>query len=182
MNHDVTREEFDSVLDRLQDLEDAEFMRAVEADPLARDYLPLALMKRLLAGGHPVTIWREQRGLSVTGLAEKAGVTRSYLSEIEAGKKPGSVAAYRQLAEALGVSIDDVVPDNEPSSSQKNVLRFELHQRYIGKNSGDKIAEVIQIDDEGRKACVQVRNLDDELLVDGDWVFHLQFLNAWKLL
>lgn len=110
MNHFVTREEFDGVLDRLQDLEDADFMRAVEADSSSRDYLPLAAVKRLLAGEHPVTIWREQRGLSVTGLAENASITRSYLSEIEARKKPGSVSAYRQLAIALGVTIDDVIP------------------------------------------------------------------------
>jgi hypothetical protein len=31
-------------------------------------------------------------------------------SEIETKKKPGSIDAHRALAEALGLTIDDVVP------------------------------------------------------------------------
>jgi hypothetical protein len=46
----VTRTEFEGVLDRLQDLEDADYMRAVEADPSRRKYLPFAAVKRLVAG------------------------------------------------------------------------------------------------------------------------------------
>lgn len=111
MNQYVTREEFDRVVDRLQDLEDAEFMRGVEADTNGRDYLPAAAVKRMIAGESPITVWREHRGLSVTALAEKAGIGRSYLSEIEGGKKPGSVTALRSLADALGLSIDDLVAD-----------------------------------------------------------------------
>jgi DNA-binding Xre family transcriptional regulator len=109
MNQYVTREEFDRVVDRLQDLEDAEFMRGIEADPNGRVYLPAAAVKRMIAGESPITLWREQRSLSVTALAEKAGIGRSYLSEIEGGKKPGSVTALRSLAYALDVSIDDLV-------------------------------------------------------------------------
>ncbi|HWK43549.1 MAG TPA: helix-turn-helix transcriptional regulator [Stellaceae bacterium] len=109
----VTRAEFDAVLDRLQDLEDADFMREIEADSSRRDYLPLVAVKRLVAGEHPVRVWREHKGLSVTALAEAAGIARGYLSEIEAGKKPGSVSAYQALANAFRLSIDDIVPDRE---------------------------------------------------------------------
>jgi transcriptional regulator with XRE-family HTH domain len=42
-------------------------------------------------------------------LAAKSGVVQSYLSEIETGKKPGSLAAMKAVAEALGVTIDDLV-------------------------------------------------------------------------
>jgi len=111
MNQYVTREEFDRVIDRLQDLEDGEFMRGVEADTSDRDYLPAAAVKRMIAGESPITVWREHRGLSLTALAKKAGVGRSYLSEIEGGKKPGSVTALRSVADALGLSIDDLVAD-----------------------------------------------------------------------
>jgi DNA-binding Xre family transcriptional regulator len=113
MSDTVSREEFEAVLDRLQDLEDGEFMRAVEADPSDRDYLPIELVKRLVAVEHPVKVFREHRRLSVSDLAERSGVARSYLSEVEAGKKPGSVSAYRRLAAALGVAIDDLVPRDD---------------------------------------------------------------------
>jgi Helix-turn-helix. len=42
-------------------------------------------------------------------LAGRAGVSTGYLSEIEAGKKPGSVDAYKALAEALDTSVDWLV-------------------------------------------------------------------------
>ena len=64
---------------------------------------------RLLDGEHPVKIWREHRGLPSLALAEAAGVSCSYLAEIEGGTKPGSVSAYKSLAKALGVSVDDLL-------------------------------------------------------------------------
>jgi transcriptional regulator with XRE-family HTH domain len=35
-------------------------------------------------------------------------VPRGYLSEIENGKKPGSLSALKKLASALGVSLEDI--------------------------------------------------------------------------
>ena len=67
--------------------------------------------KRLLAGESPVRIWREKRGLTQRALAAAAAIPAGYLSEIEGGKKPGSVAAYRVLAKALAVPMEDLVGD-----------------------------------------------------------------------
>jgi transcriptional regulator with XRE-family HTH domain len=36
-------------------------------------------------------------------------VPQSYISEIETGKKPGSIDAWRRLAAALDVTIDDLL-------------------------------------------------------------------------
>lgn len=66
-------------------------------------------MMRILNGTSPVTIWRERAKLSGKALAAAAGVSQSYLAEIEGGKKPGSVAALAALAQALGVSMDALV-------------------------------------------------------------------------
>ena len=66
--------------------------------------------ERLLAGESPVRVWRRHRGLTLGELADRAGIAPSYLSEIETGRKPGSVAALGKLAEALGVELDDVAP------------------------------------------------------------------------
>ncbi len=56
----------------------------------------------------PLTIWRERAGLSGRALAAKAGISLSYLTEIESGK-PGSVAAIKALAEALNVPMETLV-------------------------------------------------------------------------
>jgi len=47
--------------------------------------------------------------LSQNLLAEASGVPQSYISEIEHGLKPGSVATYKALAGALDLDIDDLV-------------------------------------------------------------------------
>lgn len=72
------------------------------------DYLPGPLVDRLIAGESPIRIWREHRSLTLTALAEMAGLSVSYLSEIEGGRKPGSAAARRALAGALRVPMEDL--------------------------------------------------------------------------
>lgn len=57
----------------------------------------------------PLTVWREFRGLTVKTLAQKAGITAAYLSRIETGNRDGTVGTMRKLAEALRLSIDDLI-------------------------------------------------------------------------
>ncbi|MGD8817393.1 MAG: helix-turn-helix transcriptional regulator, partial [Acidobacteriota bacterium] len=40
---------------------------------------------------------------------EKAGIAAAYLSQIETGKRDGTVATVKRLAAALEVSVDDLV-------------------------------------------------------------------------
>ena len=54
---------------------------------------------------HPIKILRKFRGLTQAELAEKADISRPYLTEIETGKKDGSIRAMRGLAEALEVPV-----------------------------------------------------------------------------
>ena len=105
----MSRARYEALIDRIEDLEDESLIRAREAHREPRDYLPAALAKRLFAGDHPVRIWRERRGLTLSALAERAGIPVSYVSEIEHGKKPGSLAATKALADALGLAVDDLI-------------------------------------------------------------------------
>lgn len=114
------RADFERMLEAIEDAEDVAALHAAEArerevgaEAARADHLPVELVLRLVAGEHPLRLWREQRGLTPQALAKKAGVGRSYLVEIEGGKKPGSVAAYRRLAKALGVAVDDLLPAEE---------------------------------------------------------------------
>ena len=52
---------------------------------------------------------RQEKGLSQEGLAEKAGLHRTYISQIERGIKSRSLRSLEQLAQALGVSMTEVV-------------------------------------------------------------------------
>jgi transcriptional regulator with XRE-family HTH domain len=55
---------------------------------------------------------REEKGMSATKLAEKAGISKSYLSELEnpngEGKKPSAELLY-DIAKALGVAMSDLL-------------------------------------------------------------------------
>ena len=53
----------------------------------------------------PVKILRKHHGLTQAELARQANLSRPYLTEIETGKKDGSIRAMKSLAEVLGVSV-----------------------------------------------------------------------------
>lgn len=55
---------------------------------------------------------RKERGLTIEQLAEMAGLSRSYLTEIELGKKPANEIRLRQIASALSVASSDLLDDN----------------------------------------------------------------------
>ena len=74
------------------------------------ELLPAAFVDRMLLGEHPLKLWREHRGLTAAALAKAAGVSQSYLSELESGKKEGTVSTLQSLALVLGVSLEDILP------------------------------------------------------------------------
>ncbi|MEM7679545.1 MAG: helix-turn-helix transcriptional regulator [Pseudomonadota bacterium] len=68
--------------------------------------LPADVLDALAAGEKsPLKILRKHHGLTQADLAQRAGLSRPYLTEIETGKKDGSIRAMKQLAEVLGVSV-----------------------------------------------------------------------------
>jgi len=70
------------------------------------DGLPDDILDALTAReDHPIKILRKYRGMTQVELAEAADISRPYLTEIETGKKDGSIRAMRGLAEALGVPV-----------------------------------------------------------------------------
>ncbi len=68
--------------------------------------LPGDVLDNLAAGkDSAVRILRKHRGLTQSDLASRAGISRPYLTEIETGRKDGSVRAIRALAKVLDVDI-----------------------------------------------------------------------------
>src|SRR5262249_47460453 len=112
----LRRSDYEALVERLEDVADIAALDDLYARLAAggrkalADYLSADLVERLVTGESPVRIWREPRGLSAQALAKRARLTPSYVSEIETGKNPGSLAAMAKIARALGVSLDDLVP------------------------------------------------------------------------
>jgi DNA-binding XRE family transcriptional regulator len=96
-----------------EDIEAAEQARQ-ELEAGKDELIPGVVAERLLSGSeHPLRVWREYRELTQETLAERAGVGKSYVSQIEAGKKAGSVRVLRALAVALRVATDDLLPPKQ---------------------------------------------------------------------
>lgn len=103
--------DYEALVQSAEDAEDAASVRRFQ-ERLAsgeEELLPAAMVDRILDGENPIRVWREHRGLSVKALAEKAGITPAYLSQVETGKRDGTVETLRKLAGALGVTLDDLV-------------------------------------------------------------------------
>jgi DNA-binding XRE family transcriptional regulator len=113
----LRRSDYEALIERLEDIADIAALDDLEARLVSEnalvDYLPADLVERLIGGESPVRIWREHRGLSAQALARTAKLTPSYVSEIETGRKPGSLNAMAKIARALGVSLEDLVRESD---------------------------------------------------------------------
>jgi DNA-binding XRE family transcriptional regulator len=112
MNDMVTipREEYDRLRAAAQELDDLQAFDHVRAALASgtEELIPESFANRLLNGDSPLRVYRDLRGLTQAALADRAGVHRVTVAEIETGRKRGSVATLRALAGALEVALDDL--------------------------------------------------------------------------
>jgi DNA-binding XRE family transcriptional regulator len=94
-------------------VEDAADIRAYDAAKrrLAEgrdEFIPAEFVDRILNGENKIRVWREYRGLTIKALAETCGMAAAYLSQIETGKREGTIETFKKIAAALRVDIDDI--------------------------------------------------------------------------
>jgi len=117
----VSRQDYDALLKQAElaeDLEDVlavnEFERRLAAGE--EELIPAEFIDRMIDGESPIRVWRDFRGLSGKDLAAAAGISATYLSEIETGKKEGSISAFKGIAKALRLDLDDLVWNRDETS------------------------------------------------------------------
>lgn len=81
-----------------------------EAKHNAEESFPIGIADRLLAGENPIKIFRNLRGMTQNQLAEAVNINAVYLSQIETGKRTGSINTLTAIATALNVAVDDLSP------------------------------------------------------------------------
>lgn len=106
----IPREEYDRLRAAAEDLADLQSYDRAKAAMAggAEELIPIDYANRLLDGENPLRVYRDLRGLTQAALAEKAGIHRVTVAEIETGRKQGSITTLRALAGALGVKLDDL--------------------------------------------------------------------------
>ena len=92
----------------LQDVQDYDSAK-MALEEGKEELLPETIVNALLEGENPVKVWREYRGLTQKKLADVVGISVPYLSQLETGKRKGSLEVYSAIATALGVMLDDIV-------------------------------------------------------------------------
>lgn len=88
------------------------------------DWIPGDIVDALAEGGNPVRVWREHRGMNGKELAIAAGLSQSYVSELETGRAEiakMSLDAACRLAEALDCQAEMLMPfDDAPPEDEKD--------------------------------------------------------------
>jgi len=71
--------------------------------------------------GHTVRFYRQGKGWTITALAEKSGVSKAYISDLENGVagKPNIQYVFA-IAVALEVTLDELLEDAKPSGKIKS--------------------------------------------------------------
>jgi len=106
----LSRKNYEALIQRIEDLEDsltiADFERKLAAGE--EELIPAEYVNRMSEGESPIRVWRDFRGMTAKDLAAAAGISTAYLSEIETGKKDGSVATLKAIADVLKLDLDDL--------------------------------------------------------------------------
>ncbi|MEU0496687.1 helix-turn-helix transcriptional regulator [Mycobacterium sp. NPDC006124] len=111
---------------------------------------------------------RELAQVSVRQLAEKAGVSNPYLSQIERGLRKPSAEVLNQIAKALRVSADvlyvraGLLEPSEPSEVRDAIVT----DTAITERQKQVLLDIYTSFREQNEALDEVRNLDEEPATD----------------
>lgn len=79
---------------------------------------------------------RELKGITLDQLAERAGLTKSFLSKVERGVSVPSIATALKVADAFGVGVGSLFGANEAENDFTVVRRQE--RKPFGRRPGEK--------------------------------------------
>lgn len=76
------------------------------------ELVPSEVLYAILDGENAIKVWREFREMSQQELAEQAGISIPYLSQLETNKRTGSLEVLSSIAKALNLSLENIVHSN----------------------------------------------------------------------
>lgn len=105
---------YQEYLELLEKLEEADDIKAADEVRYRihnerEETLPAHVVRELVHSEHSIRVWREYRGLTLQALADRVGISKSYLSQIESGNRSGSADVLKRIAAELHLTLDDIV-------------------------------------------------------------------------
>ena len=89
-------------------LEDAEDIKDIEVNLKAIEenreiVVPGEVTFAIVDGTHPIRAWREYKNMRINELAKRVGISGSYLSQIENGKRNPTIETLKAIANSLNI-------------------------------------------------------------------------------
>ena len=146
----ITEAEYARLVEAAEDASDGQIVDAFRRDLAAGDeeLIPSEVVDRLLDGDSRIKVWREHRGLTAAALADAAGITQPFLSQLETGKRAGTLDTLQSIAAAMGISIQELA-----APSVYLQIRSLLGERPDGMRVADMAAELGSAEGQIRAAC-----------------------------
>ena len=94
---------------KIQELiEDAEDIKDIEVNLKAIEenreiVVPGEVTFAIVDGTHPIRAWREYNNMRINELAKRVGISGSYLSQIENGKRNPTIETLKAIANSLNI-------------------------------------------------------------------------------
>lgn len=109
----MTTDEYQDLLNRIEDAGDIALAAEARAEDAGKPTMPHHILKRELAGElSPLAAWRKSVKMTQHDLSAKSGVLTRTISEFENGHVDPRLSTLRALANAIGVGIEDIIPDD----------------------------------------------------------------------
>ncbi|MDN6855427.1 XRE family transcriptional regulator [Pseudomonas sp. CAN2814] len=85
---------------------------------------------------------RKKLGITLETLAEKTGLTKSYLSKVERGLSTPSIATALKLAKALNVQVEELFAEESASAEGYSLVRSGERQSLARDDEGPAYASL----------------------------------------
>jgi CheY-like chemotaxis protein/predicted XRE-type DNA-binding protein len=125
----------------------------------------IAIEKRL---GISVKNWRTRLGLPQDALALRAGLQRSYISDVERGSRNVSLKSIEKLADALGISVLTLFSDVSSKAPAEALQADELAEILLVEDDADDVLLVTE--------ALKNANITNRIFVVRDGAAALDFL------
>ena len=107
----IPYDEYIKIQELIEDIEDKkdieEYFELLKSGE--EQIIPSEVTFAILQGVNPIRAWREYKQIKVKELAKRAGITPSYLSQIETGKRNPTIDTLKAIAEALAIDVEMLI-------------------------------------------------------------------------
>ena len=92
--------------------------------------------------GENIKLYRKKQKLTQVRLADKANISRSYLADVENNRYNPSVDTLKNISNALGINLNELLSDNELTSTSDMPKKLSPEVETIAAHLESKDKEI----------------------------------------